>query len=71
MASGKPKGVPPPTFDLALESCATCSGQSGLPAHNLYLCGCEIEGEEAAYHVVWEEPVSIILKGGGKLEGYT
>jgi hypothetical protein len=64
VSSGKPKGVPPPTFDPACESCPTCSGQSVLPAQdpNFHLCGCEIEGREAAYHVVWEEPVPTILK---------
>jgi hypothetical protein len=64
-SSGKSKGPPPPaTFDPSCESCPTCSGQSVLPAEdpNHHLCGCEIEGREAAYHVVWDEPVPVVAK---------
>ena len=65
-SSGKSKNPPPVTFDPACESCPTCSGQSVLPAQdpNFHLCGCEIEGREAAYKVVWDEPVPAIPKVG-------
>jgi hypothetical protein len=65
-SSSKSKNVPLATFDPACESCPTCSGQSVLPAQdpNFHLCGCEIEGREAAYRVVWDEPVPTIPKVG-------
>jgi hypothetical protein len=47
----------PVHFDPLLESCPTCSGESILPTEdpNYHLCGCEIEGREAAYRVTWDE----------------
>ena len=64
-SGGKSKSAPPTTvFDPATESCPTCSGQSVLPAEdpNYHLCGCEIEGRAAAYHVVWDETREPIRK---------
>jgi len=65
-SSGRKKGPLPVTFDPSCESCPTCSGQSVLPVQdpNFHLCGCEIEGREAAYHVVWDEPRPVIGKVG-------
>lgn len=65
-SSGKSKHAAPATFDPACEACPTCSGQSVLPAQdpNFHLCGCEIEGRVAAYHVIWDEPMPTIAKVG-------
>jgi hypothetical protein len=65
-SSGKTECVLPTPFDPSCESCPTCSGQSVLPSEdpNYHLCGCEIEGREDSYHVIWDEPVPTIAKVG-------
>jgi hypothetical protein len=53
------------TFDPSYESCPSCSGKSILPGEdpNYHLCGCEIEGREAAYRVIWDEDQIVVDKG--------
>lgn len=61
--SGKKKAQPI-SFDPSRESCPTCSGKSVLPSEdpNYHLCGCEIEGRDAAYQVTWDEAGSTVAK---------
>ena len=63
-SKGKAEGDPSMKFDPTCESCPTCSGKSVLPSEDpkYHLCGCEIEGREAAYHVVWDEIRPNIVK---------
>lgn len=63
-SDSKSKGTSAIPFDPVHESCPTCSGESVLPSEdpNYHLCGCEIEGRKAAYHVVWDEPPPTIAK---------
>lgn len=64
-SNGSAKKRPRPiSFDPSRESCPTCSGKSVLPGEdpNYHLCGCEIEGRDAAYHFVWDEAGSTVVK---------
>lgn len=64
---GKDKRATPVSFDPSSESCPTCSGKSVLPSQDpmYHLCGCEIEGREAAYRVIWDEPEPAMAKQVG------